>query len=973
MADIIKGYKIKIPKVTGEIKINGVAVKKVAEVVTYTITNNLANCVSNNNDANANSGSSYAATITPNSGYELMNVSITMGGTNVTSTVYTYQNGKAVINIPSVTGNVVITVQATATSTEPTPVTYTITRNLTNCTSSNTANSVNQKAAYTTTVTPNSGYELLNVAITMGGTDVTGSVYTYQDGNAVINIPNVTGNVTITVQATATSNPVNGDVLSYMTYGKGMNLSTAVIKDEPNCWATVNPITVKQGKEYTISMNATHAWVYSFNDSGSFSSQLLIGDNHKPQTFTFTTDTTKIRFGCYDPDHELTYCTLVESGSSEPTTYTITKNLPNCTSSNAASSVNKNDSYSTLISAKTGYKIDSMIVTMNGTDITSSVVTDESVEQEFTSKTITANLTLDKNINEETGAIFDDDIGGMYATVDAIAVKPNSNYTLHINSATWIDVYEYDSSGNFTKVTTITQSAVSNFDSTYTAPSNCKYIKIFVMSPNTTPVLTITGQLMNESSVPDSETPYVPNVTGLVANDKSAAASNKTIIQNALNSAGSGGTVSLPVGTYYIPIGLNIPANVTLEGKSAKETILQLHSPSDRYYSATDVGGNTTLRNFTYKDDVTNNQQPSTTDTSHKDNNQALLMVTGNNVTFDNCAFHNSSTWMVGCDDTNSGSNQHNNFVMKNCYNKWHKRSYYTTPFDISQVYVVSEKMTFINNTFETDAPAFSRTVFDIRGFHITMTGNKVYNFVQPALVGNAIFNARTSGLTQKHIITDNIFIGCKVGTMIYSYTNGYDSSTVLNHHYSHLEYKRNTVEVNTDVLGIGVDNNQAQSIAGIVSYGDTPNEYSGITIEGNTFNCASPNTVKTHASLITGIGLYNGTAPNIHDVNITGNTIKNFPYTGLIVGHQADVGGSTRNVSITNNIFLNNGRNATEVWPYNSHITIMDANINGLTITGNTITSDGTVTKAKFGIKEVGYNSNCSNINISNNTVTGI
>ena len=42
-----------------------------------------------------------------------------------------------------------------------------------------------------------------------------------------------------------------------------------------------------------------------------------------------------------------------------------------------------------------------------------------------------------------------------------------------------------------------------------------------------------------------------------------------------------------------------------------------------------------------------------------------------------------------------------------------------------------------------------------------------------------------------------------------------------------------------------------------------------------------------------------------------------------------------------------------------------MDANINGLTITGNTITSDGTTTKAKFGIKEVGYNSNCSNINI--------
>ena len=154
MADIIKGYKIKIPKVTGEIKINGVAVKKVAEVKTYKITNNLANCVTNNNATSVSGGSSYAATITVNSGFELMNISITMGGTNVTSSVYKYQNGNAVINIPNVTGDVVIVAQATATSTEPVePVTYTITNNLANCTSSNTANSVNQGASYSATVT----------------------------------------------------------------------------------------------------------------------------------------------------------------------------------------------------------------------------------------------------------------------------------------------------------------------------------------------------------------------------------------------------------------------------------------------------------------------------------------------------------------------------------------------------------------------------------------------------------------------------------------------------------------------------------------------------------------------------------------------------------------------------------------------------------------------------------------------------
>ena len=400
MADIIKGYKIKIPKVTGEIKINGVAVKKVAEVKTYKITNNLANCVTNNNATSVSGGSSYAATITVNSGFELMNISITMGGTNVTSSVYKYQNGNAVINIPNVTGDVVIVAQATATSTEPIePVTYTITNNLANCTSSNTTNSVNQGASYSATVTPNSGYELMNVAITMGDANVTSTVYTYQNGNAVINIPNVTGNVVITIQATASSssgggdtggggsnpggsgsNPVSGNVLSYMTYGKGINQTSAAITDNPECWATVEPVTIKNGTTYTMSVDATYLWILAIDDSGNpIVPFLTTGDNTKPQSFTFTATTSKIKFGCYDPSHAVTSCTLTEGSSSgsTTTTYTVTKNLPNCTSSNTASSVNKNANYSTLISANNGYKIDSITVTMNGTDITSSVVTDE--------------------------------------------------------------------------------------------------------------------------------------------------------------------------------------------------------------------------------------------------------------------------------------------------------------------------------------------------------------------------------------------------------------------------------------------------------------------------------------------------------------------------------------------------------------------------------------------------------------------
>lgn len=79
-------------------------------VKTYTITNNLTHCSNSNTSTSVNENSNYAATITPSKGYTLAggNISITMGGADITSTAY--NNGA--INIASVTGNIVITITA---------------------------------------------------------------------------------------------------------------------------------------------------------------------------------------------------------------------------------------------------------------------------------------------------------------------------------------------------------------------------------------------------------------------------------------------------------------------------------------------------------------------------------------------------------------------------------------------------------------------------------------------------------------------------------------------------------------------------------------------------------------------------------------------------------------------------------------------------------------------------------------------
>ena len=76
----------------------------------YTVTNNLTNCITNNNQSSLVEGSTYSAVITANNGYTLdgATISITMGGTDITASAY--NNGA--ISVSSVTGNLVITISA---------------------------------------------------------------------------------------------------------------------------------------------------------------------------------------------------------------------------------------------------------------------------------------------------------------------------------------------------------------------------------------------------------------------------------------------------------------------------------------------------------------------------------------------------------------------------------------------------------------------------------------------------------------------------------------------------------------------------------------------------------------------------------------------------------------------------------------------------------------------------------------------
>lgn len=130
-----------------------------------------------------------------------------------------------------------------------------ITNSLTHVTSSNAAVSVEDGAAYTATLTAESGYTMGTVVVKMGGTDITATAYNADTG--VISIAAVTGDVVITAKATKevsyhnlvpTAVDSSGASAPY-TDGKMLS-SSGVVSDNPS-FVTTGFIPFDGGASHT--------------------------------------------------------------------------------------------------------------------------------------------------------------------------------------------------------------------------------------------------------------------------------------------------------------------------------------------------------------------------------------------------------------------------------------------------------------------------------------------------------------------------------------------------------------------------------------------------------------------------------------------------------------------------------------------------------------------------------------------------
>lgn len=253
------------------------------------VTNNLINVSNSNTASTIIFNSRYQATLTADAGYYISNVTVTMGGVDITSEVY--NNGE--IDVPYVTDDLIITAIGT--------LNPTITNNLTHCSTNNSATTIEYNARYQATITADNNYSLdgARVLITMGGVELF-DVY----NNGVIDIPNVTGNLVIMIVAneikTFTFKSMDGNTtyatlnavrLSTIRFEINGSTRTLIVNNQSFSW--VNPIP--QGKQlYGLSLTANaERWniplnmnvVVNYTESTTFY-EVILDEGEQAQTFS---------------------------------------------------------------------------------------------------------------------------------------------------------------------------------------------------------------------------------------------------------------------------------------------------------------------------------------------------------------------------------------------------------------------------------------------------------------------------------------------------------------------------------------------------------------------------------------------------------------------------------------------------------------------------------------------------------------
>lgn len=130
---------------------NGNPVQINPTMTTYSVTKNGSHVTYSNTASSVDQFQGYETELTPDIGYAITGVTVTMGGADITSSAF-----KGTERI----------------------VKHTVTKTLNNSSADNTSSEVTDGASYAANITLDNGYEITGVTATMGGTNITSSAVT---------------------------------------------------------------------------------------------------------------------------------------------------------------------------------------------------------------------------------------------------------------------------------------------------------------------------------------------------------------------------------------------------------------------------------------------------------------------------------------------------------------------------------------------------------------------------------------------------------------------------------------------------------------------------------------------------------------------------------------------------------------------------------------------------------------------------
>ena len=334
--------EVSIVKVTGEVVITAVAVLK-----TYEVKLTLEKLASDFKEGTkVNHGAKLDIQLTATAGYELpKSVNVKMNGKDLTAADFSYANGK--ISIAKVLGPIEITVIADKV--------HNVKGDVENLTIDAPENIV-EGETFIATLNVVSGYQRpYAINVIMNGRLLSAGEYSYDNVSGKIEIPNVSGPLSISVKGVKEG---HFEVVLNL-----VNLSSEPASFEPQAKDAKIELTLKPSSGYelpsgiTVKMgNAPLATGtdYAYDRStGKFTLEKITG------TLVITANGSRIPEP--EPEPEPT-----------PTTYTVTLPVVEgaTISASGSTTVTEGSSLSFTVEVKAGYNADNMVVKANGTTLT---------------------------------------------------------------------------------------------------------------------------------------------------------------------------------------------------------------------------------------------------------------------------------------------------------------------------------------------------------------------------------------------------------------------------------------------------------------------------------------------------------------------------------------------------------------------------------------------------------------------------